>query len=173
MLAIAANFPDAVVGIVPVRFEEFEQHALERPRLDVLFEPGGTRERQRIDHFSIHVELKLRRGLVADSHRLRPAKSRQPRQLQLRKLPFAADAVEHLQILRTARRRAQQPFAPCACFVAIAGQQQRIQRERRIAKPAVAIVPVAHAAELFRQRCRRRSDDAARGRVRHRLQHDE
>ena len=72
-----------------------------------------------------------------------------------------------------ARRRAQQPVAPGARLVVVAGVHQRKQRQRRVAQPAEAIVPVATAAEHLRQRCRRRRDDAAGGRVGQRLERDQ
>ena len=66
---LAANFPDPVVGLIPIRFEEFEQHALKRPGVGILPEPRGARERKRIDDFSIDIELKLRCCPIADTHR--------------------------------------------------------------------------------------------------------
>ena len=50
---------------------------------------------------------------------------------------------------------------------------QRVQRERRVAQPAVAVVPVAHAADRLGQRGGRRGDDAAGRRVRQRLERDQ
>ena len=46
-----------------------------------------------------------------------------------------------------ARDRAQQPVAPGVRLVVVARVHQREQRQRRIAQPAEAIVPVADAAE--------------------------
>ena len=69
MLPLAANFPDPIVGLIPIRLEEFEQHALKRPSVGILLEPRGACERKRIDDLAVDVELELRRGLVADAHR--------------------------------------------------------------------------------------------------------
>ena len=63
--------------------------------------------------------------------------------------------------------------APGHRLVAVAGVEHREQRQRRVAQPAVAVVPVAHAADPLRQRRRRGGDDPARGRVRQRLQHEQ
>ena len=68
---------------------------------------------------------------------------------------------------------AQQPVAPGARLVGVAGVEQREQRERGVAQPAVAVVPVAHAAELLGQRGRRRGDDPAGRRVGERLERDQ
>ena len=74
---------------------------------------------------------------------------------------------------RIAGRRAQQPRAPVARLLVVARGEERDQRERRVADPAEAVVPVAHAADVLRQRRRRRRDDAAGRRVRERLEHDQ
>ena len=58
-------------------------------------------------------------------------------------------------------------------LVVVAGVHQREQRQRGVAQPAVAVVPVARAAELLRQRRRGRRDDAAGGRVGQRLERDQ
>ena len=81
--------------------------------------------------------------------------------------------VHDLQILRRAGGRAQQPFAPGDRLLLIARGEQRIERQRRIADPAEAIVPIAHAADQFGQRGRRRRDDAAGRTIGQQLQRDE
>ena len=80
----------------------------------------------------------------------------------LGELPSAVDGVHDLQVLRVARDRAQQPAAPVACLVGVAGGEQRLEGERCVAQPAVAVVPVALAAEVLGQARGRRSHDAAR-----------
>ncbi|MCY1520353.1 hypothetical protein D9M68_551280 [compost metagenome] len=69
--------------------------------------------------------------------------------------------------------RAQQPLAPGLGLFAIAGIEQRIERQRRIAQPAMAVVPVAAAAQRLRQRGGGRGDDAARGLEGQELQRDQ
>ena len=51
--------------------------------------------------------------------------------------------------------------------------EQRESVKRRVAQPAVAVVPVPHAAERLGQRRRRRGDDPAGRRVGQRLERDE
>jgi len=53
------------------------------------------------------------------------------------------------------------------------GRQQRLQRQHRVAQPAVAVIPVAHAADVLRQRCRRRCDHRTSRLVGHRLERDQ
>ena len=55
----------------------------------------------------------------------------------------------------------------------ITGVKHRHQRQRGVPQPAIAIVPVAHAAQPFRQRGRRRGDDAARRLICQRLQDEQ
>ena len=50
-------------------------------------------------------------------------------------------------------------------FLEVAGVHQREEGERRIAQPAVAVIPIANASDFFRQRSRRRRDDAAGRRI--------
>lgn len=55
----------------------------------------------------------------------------------------------------------QQPLAPGLGLLAVAGVEQRIQGQGGVAQPAMAIVPIAAAAQLLRQRRGGRGDDAA------------
>ena len=128
---------------------------------------------QHVHHLAVHVELELLVRRVADAHRARARVAGEPRQLVLGDAALPADAVEDLRLRRIAGDRAQQPVAPRARLVGETGVEQRVERERRVAQPAVAVVPVALAADPLRQRRRRRGDDAAGRLVRERLQHDE
>src|SRR5689334_17972757 len=62
---------------------------------------------------------------------------------------------------------------PRARFSGVAVVDQRQQGEGGVTNPAIAIVPVTRAADLLGERCRRSRDDAARRRIRERLQRDE
>ena len=136
----------------------------------VGLEPRLAGAQQRVHHLAVHVELELLRRGVADPHRLRSLVARQPVELQLGQPPLARAAVHDLDVARVAGDRAQQPVAPRARLVLEAAAEQRHQRERGVAQPAEAVVPVAHAAELLGQRRRGGGDDAAGGRVGERLQ---
>ena len=67
----------------------------------------------------------------------------QPLDLGFAQHALATEPVHDLQLRRAARRGAQEPVAPRRCLVEIAGVHQRQQRQRRVAEPAEAIVPVA------------------------------
>ncbi len=147
--------------------------SLEVQILVAMIEAAAARLVQRVHHLAVDVELELRVCGVADAHRLRSVVARQPRQLELDQPPLAGETIEALQLRRRAGRRAQQPVAPGARFVVVAGVHQREQRQRRVAQPAEAVVPVARAANLLRQRGRRRRDDAAGRRVGQRFERHE
>ena len=75
-------------------------------------------------------------------------------QLVLVEAPFARGAVHDLQLRRLAGHGPQQPVAPRRGLLHVAGEHQRVERERGVAQPAVAVVPVAHTADLLGQRRR-------------------
>ena len=75
--------------------------------------------------------------------------------------------------LGVAGHRAQQPRAPRERLFLVTGVQQRDEHERRVAQPAVAVVPVAHAAELLGKRGGGRGEDGAGARVGQRLEREQ
>ncbi len=66
-----------------------------------------------------------------------------------------------------------QPLAPRLRLLVVAAVHQRQQRQRCVAQPAEAVVPVSHAAKLLRQRRGRRGDDSAGRPIGQRLQRDQ
>ena len=86
---------------------------------------------------------------------------------------FTADAVHHLQRMAFAVVGARHVGDEREEVVGLAVQAQRVeapQRERRVAHPGVAVVPVAFALRGFRQRCGARGQQRAGRRVRQALQ---
>ena len=127
----------------------------------------------RVHHLAEHVELQLPVRRVADAHRARLLVARKPRHFPFGEAPLARDAVHHLELLRPARDRARQPVAPALRLLVIAGVHQGEQRQRRVAHPAEAVVPVAVAADPLGQRGGRRRHDAAGRAEGERLERDE
>ena len=115
----------------------------------------------RVQHLAVHVELELLRRRVADAHRLGPLVAGQPVQLHLRQPPLAGQAVHDVRRGGVAGHRPMQPRPPGVRLLEVAAAHQGHEREGGVAQPAVAVVPVAHAADLLRQRSRRRRHDAA------------
>ncbi len=126
-----------------------------------------------IHQLAVDVELQLVRRRVADAHGPRAFVTGKPRHLPLGETPLAGDAIHDLHLVGCARERAQKPIAPGFRLLVVAGVHQGLQREGRVAQPAVAVVPVARAGELLRERGRRRRDDAAGGAIGQRFQGDQ
>ena len=150
-----------------------EERALQGPGRHVARHAVLAALVQRVHHLAVDVELQLARGCVADAHRRGFLVARQPVEGQLGHAPLAGEPVHDLHLLRAAGNRAHQPVAPSHRLFVVAGVHHREKRERRVAQPAEAVVPVAHAADELRQRRRRRSDDSAGGRERQRLEDEQ
>src|SRR5207302_384112 len=80
--------------------------------------------------------------------------------------------VQNLKTWMGQLRRIQHPIDERATLGREAAVVQRRHRERRVAQPAVAIVPIADATDFLRQRRRWCGDNRARRRVRQQLEHE-
>ena len=97
--------------------------------------------------------------------------SREVRQLPLAVGDGAIDAVEDQRVALFGAH-AGQPAHERIGLVAVADGVQRVEGERCVAQPGEAVVPVALAADRFRQRGGWGGDDGARGVVREQLEGD-
>ena len=161
MLRRPAHFPDALIGLAPDILEMFEKRDLSVPSGFVGRQPAAPRLMIGVHDLAEHVELQLGVRRIADAHRRGFLVAGQPVGVPFGEPPLAADAVHDLQLIRAAGDRAQQPFAPSLRFFVIAGMHGAEQRQRGVAQPAIAVIPIALAAEPLRQRRGRRGDDAA------------
>ena len=168
-----AHFPQPVVRVAPVLFQKIQQRALQRPGVPAGGQARGEAEMQRVDDLAIHVELALVDGGVADPDRGRALVAGQPGGLPLGQAALTGHAVHDLHVGRITGHRAAEPVPPGQGLGGVPGAQQGLQGEGRITQPAVAVVPVAHPADVFRQRAGRRRDDPAGGLVGERLQRDQ
>ena len=173
MLPVAAHLPQPVVRLGPVGLQELQQVDLQRPGVVIAGQAGLPGERQPVERLAPDVQLQLLGRGVADAHRRRALVAGQPGQLQLGNPPAAGQPVHDLQVGRVAGDGAQQPVPPLAGLGDEPGAGERLQGERGVAQPAVAVVPVAGAADLLRQARRRRGHDSAGGVVGERLEHDQ
>src|SRR3954471_5501728 len=112
LLRVSAHFPDASIGLLPDRADVLRHRPLELPDLRAFGHAALPTLMQSVHQLSVDVELELSVRRVADAHRFRLRIAREPRNLPLVEHPFARDAVHDLQLLRTARGRAQQPVTP-------------------------------------------------------------
>ena len=173
MLAVTAALPDATVRLVPDLGQMIQHDAFQIPRTFVELQLGHARLMECVDQLAIDIELQLRMRGIADPHRQRAFIPRQPVRLPFQQAALTHDAVHDLHMRRRAGHRAQQPIVPAQGFLGVAAVHQRQQREGGIAQPAEAVIPVARAAELFRQRGRGRGDNAAGRQIGQRLQRDQ
>ncbi len=166
---LAADLPDALVGVLPAldhgpadARQEVPEHVVDLAAVPAI-EPGC------VEQLAEDVELELGIGPVADPHRPRAAVALEPVELHLGEQTLAANTVHDLQLARAAGRRSPQPGHVGLRLLVVAEREQRVQRQRRIAKPAEAVVPVPLAADLFGKRRRCGRDDRACRCVRQRL----
>ena len=162
MLRAAAHLPDALVLALPVVADPVDHAADPQPRvvadrLAVLVE-----QIDRVQQLAVDVELQLVVGAVADPHRTRAHVAVEVIEHLLGQVLLAVDAVHDLQAgvrLRCAVLGDEPEEALRLLLEAQA--QERVDRERRVAHPGVAVVPVALAADALRERAGRRRDDRA------------
>src|SRR5262249_42083948 len=73
------------------------------------------------------------------------------RDRQFRQPALSAHSVHDLNLLRTAGYGPEDPIAPGARFVIVAQMHEGLEREGRVAQPAVTVVPVPDAAQVLGQ----------------------
>ena len=173
IFATAPHFPDSFVWLLPLRFKKFISALCSAQSVSFDFDAGVLRVIHRAHYFAINIQLKLLRGRVADPHRLGIFVPASHSNLEFLQAPFALHAVDNLHLRRAPRDSAQEPVPPRTRFLDKTRVHQSEKGEGRIAQPAIPIIPVAHAADFFRQRSRRRRDDATGGRVGESFERDE
>ncbi len=159
----AAHLPDALVLPVPVVGHPVYQIADVLPgvvtdRGDILVAQVG-----RVHQLAVDVELKLAVGGVADADRLRPRVTVEVRQLLFGQVGPAVHGIHELErsvAVRVALLPARgQPVPELGCLFGESDSQEGIHRERGVADPGVAVVPVPHPADPLRQAGGRGGDD--------------
>ena len=171
MARLAPRLPDALVGLPPHPLGAahlVDQHR-PQPLGDVVALLGV--QVHRVQHRPIHVVLALVVGAVADPHRARVLIALEVIERALLQLFVALDPVHDLQRPVLVALQIGDVLDE---VVRLPVQPQRVQPpqgERRIAHPAVAVVPVARAPRGLRQRGRRRRHQRAGGHEREPLQH--
>jgi len=146
----AADLPDAVVGLGPAAGNHVDGAGQQPPEgggdgaAVAVIQPGG------VEQVAVDVELELVGG-VADPDRAGAAVAVQGVQLDLREQPFATHAVHELEVLGPAGGGAFQPAHEGMGLVGVAQGEQGVEVHGGIPQPAVAVVPVAHPAQLLGQ----------------------
>ena len=191
MAGLAPHLPDALVLLLPAPGGRVGQLDEERrvagpARAARPLAGGGdgptacasskslSESRRRAEQLSVDVELALAPGVVADPHRGGLAPARQVGQLPLGQVPLAADAEHDLQVaglLDGAGRGGGHVVEELVGLVGAGRHPQRLDGERGVSDPRVAVVPVAGAADDLGQRGGRRGADRASRLKRQRLEH--
>ena len=122
--------------------------------------PTGSKSRSdrrctALEQLAVDVELTLAPRAVAHAHRRRSSPARQVRQLALGQVALAADAEHDLQVAVVVERpggRRGDVVEELVGFVGTRGHPQRLDGERRVPDPRVAVVPVPGAADALGQR---------------------
>ena len=158
------GLPDSVVGLVPAAGDGLHHRLDDAPVLVLHRAARGRDGGDEIGDRAEDVELDLAVGGVADPHRPRPGVpgQRVDHGLGAELEPF--DRVEGMQPLRVAAGPRDAPVDPVQKRLGLverAEVDEHARRHRSVAEPAVAVVPVAHAAELLGERHRRRGQDRA------------
>src|SRR5581483_3974343 len=107
---------------------------------------------------AVDVERELAMGVVADAHRRRAAITGEVIERELGQAVAAVDAVDDLWRAAAGTSLAAARLEPAhegARLVGEADAQQAVDGERSVADPAIAIVPVARAADRLGQAARR------------------
>ena len=118
----------------------------------------------RVHQFAIDIQLDLIERLIAHPHRLGAAVAAQVVEGGFRQFLATVDAVQDVDLGRLAAAVADPAPEPAHIGVGFLDETQaheRIDGERGIADPGIAVVPVAFAAGRFRQPERGRGDDGA------------
>ena len=171
--AAAADLPDALVHQVPVLLEPVQLAAEMGPEVEADRGAVLVVEIDRIHQLAGDIELELLPGGIADPDRARAAIPLEVLENHLGELVPPVDAVHDLQRLALGQLSAAglEPVHERRRLLLEADAKQRVEGERGVANPGVAVVPVAPAADGLGQRGRRRRDDGAGGGVGEQLEH--
>ena len=169
VLGLAPRLPDALVGLAPHRGGARGLGLDERPQ------PRGRRSLRRvwsrIESSTAPYTSFCRwfAGTVADAHGPGPGVAGQVVAGRLGQVAPAVDPVHDLQAAVVDRLELGDELDELVGLPVEVEEVQRLQRERRVAHPRVAVVPVALAARGLGQRRGQRGDGGARGHVRQAL----
>ena len=150
---------NGALGMISEMLEALEERDVAGIRQPVIEEELRAGEDRR---GSVHVVLLLHEGLVADTHGPHPAVAVERGLGALGQLRITRQAVERLHARAVAARddvidEVQKALHGLRRAEAV----ERLDDEIRIAQPAVAVVPVASAAGVLRDRRRERRDHGA------------
>ena len=165
VLRLAARLPDALVGLAPdvARALRLGLHDRPQPARQALAAPRVQQDR--VERRAVDVVLALVERAVADAHGPRAGVARQVVARRLGQIAPAVDAVHDLEPAVGHRLEVGHELHELVGLPVEVEPVERLQRERRVAQPGVAVVPVALAPGRLGQRGRERRDGRARRHV--------
>ena len=165
MLRLAARLPDALIGLAPDLGRALGLRLHDRPQPPRQALAVHRVLEDRVEHRAVDVVLTLIEGAVADPHRVRAGVAGELLAERLGQVAPAVDPVHDLQPAVAVGLDVGDELHELVGLPVEPEQVQRLQRERRVAHPRVAVVPVALAPRRLGQRGRQRRDERARRHV--------
>ena len=147
--AVAADFPDAFVRVVPVA-RHFAAEADQHPRdgvVDLAAAAHGVGDG--FDHFAVGVELHLAHRRVPDVYRPGAGVTGEVRQRAFAAGLAAEELVKDVQLRQREVGRAEQPAHEVFGLVVVAEAVERARGQGCVAQPAEAVVPIQVATRPF------------------------
>ena len=158
MLRRAARLPDPLVGVLPDLRRAFGLRLDDRPEPARQPLAPARVEEERVEDGAEDVVLALVEGAVADPHRPRPGVAGELVERRLGQVAAAVDPVHDLERAVLVRLDVGDELHELVGLPLQVQVVERLERERRVAHPRVAVVPVALAARRLGQRGRERGD---------------
>src|SRR5882724_8965177 len=171
--APGAFLPDPFVGLPPEPAGGLAEPGEEARLGAVELAAAADELAGRLDQLAVDVELELAGRAVAHPHRPRAAVAVQGGQGVLRDARLAVHVVEHPELGMAHPRGIEEPGEEGLPLLLVAQVEERGQGPGGIARPAVAVVPVARAADRLGERGGGGGDHRARGSVGQELQQED
>ena len=170
------QLPEPGVGVLEPRLDLLEQLSDELDGARRGDRPGEARVQDepadRQDHLAVHVVLEVMEGLVADPDRLLAPVAGEVGQLRLLGVVGAGDRVDGLELAAALLGEVSQEDEETLHLGGVTEPLERVEREVRVAEPAVAVIPRAAGARVLRKARGRRGEQRARVLVLVELQHE-
>ena len=172
MARLTARLPDALVGFAPRGHRSRGLGLDDRPQPPRQALAVLRVDEDRVQHRAVDVVLALVERAVAHPHRVRAGVAGELVAGALRQVAAAVDPVHDLQRAVRVGLEVGDELHELVGLPVELEPVQRLKRERGVAHPRVAVVPVALAARGLGQARRQRGDGRARGHVRQALDHE-
>ena len=170
VLGLAAGLPDPLVGLVPDLRRAVDLIGDDRPDRGRDLPVGLRVDVEGVDERAVDVVLTLVEGAVSDPDRTGPAVAGEVVERRFGQVALAADAVHDLELVAVREADVADVTREVLSLGVEAEHVQAPERERRVADPAEAVVPVALAPRGLRERRGGGGEHRPAGRVAERLQ---